>query len=75
MIINGYKVNFEESELDDILNSKTRIIEFISPDFEGYEKLSENDKKALLHLVKAAKTLGGTAKLISGRTYAFVPDK
>ncbi len=26
-------------------------------------------------LVKAAKTLGGTAKQISGRTYAFVIDK
>ncbi|MBQ7303768.1 MAG: hypothetical protein IJW75_02465, partial [Alphaproteobacteria bacterium] len=61
MKINGYEINFTESELDDILNSKTRIIEFISPDFEGYEKLSENDKKALLHLVKAAKIINDVA--------------
>ena len=28
-----------------------------------------------IDLDKAARTLGGTAKLISGRTYAFVPNK
>ncbi len=61
MKIHGYEINFTESELDDILGNKTRVIEFISSDFEGYEKLSGNDKKALLHLVKAAKIINDVA--------------
>lgn len=53
MKINGYELNLSEEQLDDILN-KMRPIEFIGPEFEGYERLSTSDKQALEHLVKAA---------------------
>ncbi len=61
MKINGYEINFSENELDDILNTKCRVIELISRDFEGYKNLPENDKKAIEHLIKAAQIINDVA--------------
>lgn len=61
MIINGYKVNFEESELDDILQNKMRKIELISQNFDGYKSLPEGDKKAIEHLLKASEIINDIA--------------
>ena len=61
MKIKGYEVNLTEKELDDIITNKTRSIEFISRDFEGYQTLPEGDKKAIEHLVKAADIINDVA--------------
>lgn len=46
------EIAISESELDEILNNKTTKFEF-NPE-QAYENLSEGNKKALKHLVKAA---------------------
>ena len=61
MKINGYEINIKEEELNNILENKTRNIELISKDFEGYKALPEEDKKALEHLVRAAKIFNDIA--------------
>ena len=55
MKINGYKLNVNEDFLDDIFAHKTRIVELVNKDFSGYKNLTEGNKKALEHLVAAAK--------------------
>jgi hypothetical protein len=57
MIIDGYELNLSEAQLDNILTRQTRKIELISPDFPTFQALSENDKKAMLHLVEAARLI------------------
>lgn len=61
MKIKGYEINLTEAQLDDIFANKTRKIEFISKDFEGYKNLPEGDKKALEHLVRAANIINDVA--------------
>ena len=61
MKINDYEINYKENELDEILTNKTRKIEFIGPEFEGYQQLSTGDKVALEHLVNAAKIINDVA--------------
>ncbi len=61
MKINGYDLNLTENELDDILNNKCRNVELISKDFEAYVNLSDNDKKALEHLVNASEIINDIA--------------
>ena len=61
MKINGYDLNLTENELDDILNNKCRNVELISKDFETYVNLSDNDKKALEHLVNASEIINDIA--------------
>lgn len=61
MKINGYEINFSEKQLDKILKEQTRSIELISRDFDGYQKLPEGDKKAIEHLVNAAKIINDVA--------------
>ena len=61
MKIKGYEVNFTEEELDKILADKTRSIELISREFEGYKKLSIGDKKAIDHLQRAADIINDVA--------------
>ena len=61
MKINNYEISFTEEELDEILNNKCRKVELISKEFEGYKNLSETDKKALEHLVNAAKIINDVA--------------
>lgn len=55
MKINNYEITLSEEELDDILNNKTRHIELIDKNFQGYQELTEGNKKALEHLIMAAK--------------------
>lgn len=55
MKINGFDLALSETELDEILNHKTVDVELIKPDFPTYLALSEGDKKAFAHLIKAAR--------------------
>ena len=55
MKINDYELNVSEDFLDDIFAHKTRIVELVNKDFSGYKNLTEGNKKALEHLVAAAK--------------------
>ena len=61
MKINGYEIALSENELDEIINHRMRTIELVSKDFEGYKNLTEGNKKALEHLVAAAKILDDVA--------------
>ena len=62
MQINGYDLTISEPQLDDIFANKTRSIDLISKDFEGYKNLTEGNKKALEHLVTAAKYFNDIAE-------------
>ena len=57
MKINGYEIAYSEKELDKMLNEQMLPIPLIDENFEGYQKLAEGDKKALKHLVLAAKKM------------------
>lgn len=57
MKINGFDVAYSEEELAEIVDHKMRKIELVDKNFEGYKKLGEGDRKALEHLVAAAKML------------------
>lgn len=57
MKINGYELNLSEEQLDEIFARKLRPIELITPEFEGYKNLPENEKKVIAHLVKAAEIM------------------
>ena len=61
MQINGYELNLTNEELKNIISKKMRKIELIGPDFEAYQNLSESDKKALFHLLKAADIINDIA--------------
>ena len=61
MKIKGYEVNFTEEELDEILADKTRSIELISREFNGYKKLPIGDKKTIDHLQRAADIINEVA--------------
>lgn len=56
-IINGYEIALSEAKLDNMLGEQMMPIEMINADFEGYQKLAEGDKKALTHLVNAARII------------------
>lgn len=56
MEINGYKIKYNEEQLRDML-SKSVEIKLIDKDFPGYKNLSEGNKKAIEHLVAAAKII------------------
>ena len=60
MKINGYKINYSEEQLQDML-SKSVEIKLIDKEFSGYKKLSEGNKKAIEHLVVAAKIINDIA--------------
>lgn len=57
MKINGYEINYSEEELTKKTTDKTIVVELFSKDFIGYKNLKEGDKKALQHLVNAAKII------------------
>lgn len=61
MKINGYELNVSEDFLDDIFAHKTRTIELVNKDFPGYGNLTEGNKKALEHLVAAARIFDDVA--------------
>lgn len=62
MEINGYKLALSEEQLDDIINNKCRTIELVDKNFSGYKNLTEGNKKALEHLVLAAKYFNEVAE-------------
>lgn len=59
--INGFDIAISEDKLDKMLNEQMMPIEMIDSDFEGYKLLAEGDKKALRHLVAAARILNDVA--------------
>ena len=61
MQINGYKIKLSDEQLQDIIYNKTREIALIGPDNENYQALPEGDKKALTHLINAAKIINDVA--------------
>lgn len=61
MKINGFELNFSEKELDEMRATQFREIELVSRDFEGYQNLPAGDKKALEHLLNAARIINDVA--------------
>ena len=57
MKINGYEIAYSEKELKDMVENKMRPVCLVDRNFDGYKKLSDGDKKALEHLVVAAKIM------------------
>ncbi|MEW5818553.1 MAG: hypothetical protein AB1782_00045 [Cyanobacteriota bacterium] len=54
-MFNNYELAITEHEIDDILENKS--VEYKFDPFDAYENLHVNDKKALIHLIKAAMAL------------------
>lgn len=61
MKINGFKLKYSASELKQKVTKEMRQIVLIDKDNESYKNLSEGDKKALIHLVNAAKIINDVA--------------
>ena len=61
MIIDGYKLALDEKKLDDMINNQMTDVVLIDENFEEYKNLSDGDKKALHHLVKASKIVNDIA--------------
>jgi hypothetical protein len=61
MNVGGYNLQLSENRLDEILTTQTRDIELIDRDFQPYRDLSEGDRKALDHLVAAARLINDVA--------------
>lgn len=57
MKIKGYEVALSEADLDKKLGKELLVVEMISSQREEYKNLPEGDKKALQHLVNAAKIM------------------
>ena len=60
MKINGFELNYSAEKFAE-MTEQMRKVELIDNDFTGYKNLSEGDKKALTHLVEAAKILNDVA--------------
>ncbi|MBQ4400367.1 MAG: hypothetical protein II830_03630 [Alphaproteobacteria bacterium] len=61
MKINGFKLKYSASELKQKVAKEMRQVVLIDKDNESYKNLSEGDKKALIHLVNAAKIMNDVA--------------
>ena len=61
MKINGFKLKYSASELKQKVGKEMRQIVLIDKDNESYKSLTEGDKKALGHLVNAAKIINDVA--------------
>ena len=61
MKINGFKLKYSASELKQKVGKEMRQIVLIDKDSESYKSLTEGDKKALIHLVNAAKIINDVA--------------
>lgn len=61
MQINGYKIKYSEQELAEMMDHKTINIELAGPELEAYKQLSAGNRKALEHLVTAAKMMNNVA--------------
>ncbi len=60
-MINGYEIALSEDKLDKMINEQMMPVHMIDEQFEGYRKLAEGDKKALAHLISAAKLLNNVS--------------
>ncbi len=60
-MINGYEIALSEEKLDKMINEQMMPINLIDENFEGYQNLADGDKKALKHLVNAAKIINNVA--------------
>ena len=56
-IINGFEIALDEQTLDKMINEQMMPINMIDANFAEYQNLAEGDKKALSHLVKAARII------------------
>lgn len=61
MDINGLKINYTEAELADMMDNKSIDINLAGKELPGYQALSEGCKKALEHLVAAARIMNDVA--------------
>ena len=61
MKINGFKLKYSAPELKHKVNKEMRQIVLIDKNNESYKSLSDGDKKALTHLVNAAKIINDVA--------------
>ena len=61
MKINGFKLKYSAQDIKHKVNNEMRKIILIDKNQEAYKNLSEGDKKALLHLVNAAKIMNDVA--------------
>lgn len=61
MEINGHKINYSEAELADMMENKSIDIELAGENLPEYQALGDGDKKALAHLVAAAKMMNNVA--------------
>jgi hypothetical protein len=58
---NGYELNYSVEELQKMTTEEMTTVTLVSPESEAYKALAEGDKKALQHLVAAAKILNTVA--------------
>lgn len=61
MIIMGYKIAIDENTLDEMISKQMTDVVLIDENFKGYKDLSEGNKKALHHLIKASKIVNDVA--------------
>ena len=61
MKINGFKINIAEEDLHHRVTEEVRKVVLIDEESAAYQSLSEGDKKALKHLVNAAKIMNDVA--------------
>lgn len=61
MNIEGFELQLNETELDAILNQKTREIKLITRENTVYQALAESEKKAFAHLCRAAHLINNVA--------------
>lgn len=61
MKINGYEIAIPEEKLAHMVQEEMLPIEMVNMEFESYKTLPEGDKKALAHLVAAAKIMNDVA--------------
>lgn len=60
-MINGYEIALSEDKLEHIIKDQMMPVEMVGPEFDGYKKLAEGDKKALAHLTAAARIINDVA--------------
>lgn len=61
MKINGFKLKYSASELKQKVGKEMRQVVLIDKNSEAYKNLTDGDKKALVHLVNAARIINDVA--------------
>ncbi|MBQ8482276.1 MAG: hypothetical protein IJ532_07060 [Alphaproteobacteria bacterium] len=61
MKINGFKLKYSAAELRHKVSKEMRPVVLIDKNNDSYKNLSEGDKKALIHLINAAKIINDVA--------------